>query len=273
MKIETLLSKINADFLINADDIALKEIITLTIEHIFKNYANVKKEYWKSENQKKKYFIFRQKKGQITSALVLFKKTNPIFKHIIEVLEKEDDEDLINILMDVLVDASKSTYVHTYLVKILKSENLKLKLPIFYHPTISPPNRIIQSIEFRESIVNFINSKEFPAEFKRRKRFQGPHSSLFAFPSQYHICFEIREFDSDLVPNLSKNKMSKLTREMRIESIRLIKDENIQLELLWGYYSSYLPITYSKKFVEIIDRELPHLEKLRRNGGIGYFNC
>ena len=114
------------------------------------------------------------------------------------------------------------------------------------------------------AIVDFVNSDYFLSYYEESKLKPVKMISNFIFPYQYINCFDIKNFSDINKPAISNAKMSKLVTELRLESIRLIKNNSIKMELILRYYNE-LPTLYKNRFVKLVDSTFPDL-KLKKYG-------
>lgn len=118
MNLETLLTRLEPEYLLKLEHKEICYILDLSIGKIFKNKEITGRELGSAQYN-------------IQKSLESIEKRNSIFNYITEVLDKEQDEILFERLMYILVQSSAIDYVQDYLKKVLKSDNLELKIPMF----------------------------------------------------------------------------------------------------------------------------------------------
>ena len=202
------------------------------------------------------YSISKLLKSEIQSELVLVE-----IKKRLSFSRSRNDYD--EIIVNSLVSAGTVDSI-LILNDFLKSESFVLKAYIFYHRTSYPIPKIVQTSEFKISIVDFINSDQFLSIYEERCNWPGYHSESFAFPGHYISCFNIKEFDEIKLEKYSTSKLSKLITKERLESIKLINNPFFKMELIQRYFYC-LPTLYKTKFVRLVDKTFPELE-LEKNG-------
>jgi hypothetical protein len=174
-----------------------------------------------------------------------------------------DKNDYDNIIIQALINSSSENAI-SFLKEILNNGNIEMKKMIFYFSTTYPIRLIFQTEECKMAIVDYVNSDYFLSYYEESKLKPVRMTSNFIFPYQYINCFDIKNFSDINKPALSNAKMSKLVTELRLESIRLIKNNSIKMELILRYYNE-LPTLYKNRFVKLVDRTFPEL-KLKKFG-------
>ena len=230
MKAQAIVEKLDPDKLLASNETIAIDILERSIKIIFLD-----------EDIDKRILYDTQNKIQLT--LQHFEEENYVFHFLTENLTKHENIELLERIMQIFIGLSREKYIHDYLVSVLKSQNLKLKTAIYFVGRCYPIPRIVQSHEFRNSIVDYINSKDFRLEYQRRKKLPIWHSVIYAFPVTYIRAFQIGDFDEDMKGDISKNKMSKVVTQMRLESIRMIDDNELKIILIRLYHSQYLAHT------------------------------
>ncbi|MCT3833945.1 SMEK domain-containing protein [Elizabethkingia anophelis] len=151
-------------------------------------------------------------------------------KIIKEIYNPNTSEKIVENLIYILVEASGIKIVYDELLKILKSNNEKLKIFIFDHNAITYQSKIIHSKEFRNSIVKYVNSEKFISSYKEH------------IPIQYYFTFE----HSNNIPLSIKSLENEA---MRINYINFIV-----------FSIGMSNIDSLKEFVEMLNQEYPGIK-------------
>lgn len=156
----------------------------------------------------------------------------------------------------VLMHVSEFSEVEELLDKILYSKNYEVQKVLFYHEVHYPEIYYVQTEKFRKAIVDYVNSDFFKSDYLLMQSTNVHH----AFPGQYSNAFQYSDFLPVFKEGVSKSKQQKLITEYRLNSIRLINDDDVKSDLVRLYYYQYLPTLYKSRFVDLVKRELPNLK-------------
>lgn len=169
--------------------------------------------------------------------------------------------DKLNNIFEVFIYGSQYAEIQMLLDKILNSNSMEVKKIFFYYNLIYPIPYYIQLEKFRKAIVSYINSDFFKKDFEKLKEHFGKNNpTLHAFPTQYVQTFNFKDFDPSFKEGLSVYMEQKLIKKYRLDSIRLIEDDQLKNILVKRYYYSHLTPSYKNKFIKLIRKEIPDLE-------------
>ncbi|EAZ95762.1 hypothetical protein FBBAL38_00045 [Flavobacteria bacterium BAL38] len=177
--------------------------------------------------------------------------TNGLSKYLI--VDKPNSN--LNFIAWILMHVSEFNEVEVLLDKILFSNNYEVQKVLFYHE-VSSEIYYVQTEKFRQAIVDYVNSDFFKIDYPIMQTKTIHH----AFPGQYFNTFNYRYFLPVFKEGVSKSKQQKLVTEYRLNSIRLIKDDEMKSVLVRLYYYRMLPTLYKSRFVELVKREIPNLK-------------
>jgi hypothetical protein len=211
---------------------------------------------------------FKSEKSILEIIIAKFLDDSKYSQYFIEEIKKRssytrDKNDYDNIIIQALINSSSENAI-SFLKEILNNGNIEMKKMIFCFSTTYTIRLIFQTEECKMAIVDYVNSDYFLSYYEESKLKPVRMTSNFIFPYQYINCFDIKKFSDINKPALSNSKMSKLATELRLESIRLIKNNSIKMELILRYYNE-LPTLYKNRFVKLVDRTFPEL-KLKKFG-------
>lgn len=220
-------------------------------------------------NHKEKNGLSRDEKDEIVHSISRFvistNSSELLLKKIDELIHgNQIDHEIKELLIHCLIESSETEISSRILKRILSENNFKLKEVIYYYHVLSPLRHIYETEEFKDSIIAYINSQEFKRTFKIRCEKYPAFGGLFAFPSLYSGCFDLTRYSSNKYKNYSKSYLSKLNLQSRINSIRVIEDDIIKLELINRYFHYYLGNLYNKRFIKVLDREFPNLQLAKK---------
>lgn len=220
-------------------------------------------------NHKDKDSLSRDEKDEIVYSISQFmisgKSTESFLRKIDQLIHSNQvDNEVRELLVHCLIESSENEVSSSILKIILGENNFELKEVIYYYHVLYPLRPIYETEEFKDSIVAYINSQEFKETFTIRCEKYPAFGKLFAFPSLYSGCFDLTRYSSNKYKNYSKSYLSKLNLQSRINSIRLIEDDNMKLELINRYFHYYLGHLYNKRFIKVLDREFPNLQLAKR---------
>jgi hypothetical protein len=155
-------------------------------------------------------------------------------------------------LMQVFIVKSKIPIIKDELIKLLKSNNDKVRRLIFNYNTVMPVAEIIFTDEFRCSIVSYINTEEFV------KNYNG------YLPAQYHCCFETTA-SGDIKSMLKESSFDAITEKIKEEgllSIRLIENKKIREDYINFIVFSIgmSDIDDLKDYIKTLKNEYPKLK-------------
>ena len=177
--------------------------------------------------------------------------------YIIERIVKEiNDENVSAILrfnlVQILMHKSEVSIVNEELIKILKSDDTKLKELLFNYNVVMPVSNIVFSVEFRDAIVKHINSNEYIKKYN------------YHLPTQYHCTFESIK-KGDIVTYLKKKSLVDLSKNLKDEkllSIRLIQNEKMRIDFInFNVFSIGISdIDELKDFVDVLIKEYKGIE-------------
>lgn len=162
----------------------------------------------------------------------------------------------LNFIAWILMHVSEFDEVEELLDKILFSKNYEVQKILFYHEVHYPEIYYVQTDKFRKAIVDYINSDFFQSDYLLMQSTNVNH----AFPGQYSNAFKYSDFLPVFKEGVSKLKQQKLITEYRLNSIRLINNDDVKSDLVRLYYYNYLPTLYKSRFVDLVKRELPNLK-------------
>jgi len=185
-------------------------------------------------------------------------KTKTYQSYLVERILKEistsELKALKNNLIDVLIDSSDIQLVREELIKLLKSNNDELKMQIFNYSTVMPVAKIVQTKEFREEIVKYINSESFIKDY------------IGHLPTQYKCCFDVDDDDDfDSLTSLDNIDYLAIKSKRDAEiylSIKLIENKKIRKDFIdfnvfsWGLGD----VENIKEYLEQVRHEYPHLK-------------
>jgi len=167
-------------------------------------------------------------------------------------------------LVHCLIESSENEISSKILKEILRENNLEIKEIIYYYHVLFPLRPIYETEEFKDSIIAYINSKGFKKTFEIRGEKYPAFGKLFAFPTLYSNCFDLTSYSSEKYKKYSKSYLAKLNLQSRINSIRVINDDNLKMELIHRYYHYYLGNLYRTRFMRVLDREFPNLQLAKK---------
>jgi hypothetical protein len=252
----------------------MKNIIELFKSITGDDVDSEKSKFHKAFNQLKDQLEKRNKldreTDQISDLITMLLINKSLSNFILSLFEEniqnvKEDDAFTEFLIYTLVETSQVEGCKLLLFKIIQDDNYYIKAYIFYHPVVYPIRKIFQTNHCKEEMITFLNSNKFKKLYINKCKMPGYHSELFAFPNQYHNCFDIKNFDPEIINEISVSKLSKLSSKERLDSIRVINDVFFKLELIKRYYSQYLPTMYKTKFIRLVDKTFPELE-LKKNG-------
>lgn len=183
-------------------------------------------------------------------------KTKTYQSYLVERILKEittsESKALKNNLIDILVHSSDIQLVREELIKLLKSNDDELKVQLFNYSTVMPVAKIVQTKEFREEIVKYINSESFVKDYKGH------------LPIQYKCCFDI---DDDFDGFTSLDNIDYLAIKSKRDdeiylSIKLIENMKIRKDFIdfnvfsWGLGD----VENIKEYLKQVRHEYPHLK-------------
>jgi hypothetical protein len=161
----------------------------------------------------------------------------------------------LNFIAWILMHVSEFSEVEELLDKILFSKNHEVQKVLFYHE-VSSEIYYVQTEKFRQAIVDYVNSDFFKIDYPIMQTKTIHH----AFPGQYFQTFNYTAFLPVFKEGVSKSKQQKLVTEYRLNSIRLIKNDEMKSVLVRLYYYRMLPTLYKSRFVELVKKEMPSLK-------------
>jgi hypothetical protein len=172
-----------------------------------------------------------------------------LLKRILNEISTSDSKALKINLIIVLIEVSDILIVKEELIKLLKSNNDEFKMQLFNYNTVMPIAKIIQTEEFREEIVKYINSESFIKSYKGH------------LPTQYKCCFEVdSKFDSLMsLENIDYKKIESERDAELFLSIKLIQNEKIKKDFIdfnvfsWGLGG----VENIKEYLEVVKNEYP----------------
>lgn len=148
---------------------------------------------------------------------------------------KNDPSSTLSInLFRILIESSDIPQVKEELINILKSNNDKLKNQIYEYNTVMPVAEIVKTVEFRDEIVNYINSPFYSEIYNGH------------LPTQYTCCFN-EEIEDWLL------------------SIRLISNQKMKQDLVNFYVFSWGMghVENIKKYRDLVKGEYPNIDLSR----------
>ena len=145
-----------------------------------------------------------------------------IERTIKELTTNDDTSSLQENLISILIRVSNNVKIKKELLKILNSDNIKLKLLIFNYSTVSPTYEIIKTKEFRSKIVEYVNSEDFI------KNYDGH------LPTQYHNSFEVslKDYLKENPEEIDPISVNKFYDSQIFLSIRLIENDKIRKDYI-----------------------------------------
>ncbi|MDI9882384.1 SMEK domain-containing protein [Flectobacillus longus] len=184
-------------------------------------------------------------------------ETKTYQNYIIERIIKEINNETISTtlrfnLVQILMHKAEVPIVYEELIKILKSDNTKLKELLFNYNVVMPVSKIVFSSEFRDEIVIYINSAEYLKEYDGR------------IPTQYHCAFESikkGDFESYIKSRTSDDYLKKI-KEEKLLSIRQIQNEKMRIDFInFNVFSIGMSdIDDLKEFVKVLKQEYKGLK-------------
>jgi GTPase SAR1 family protein len=141
-------------------------------------------------------------------------------------------------LIRVMMSNSEYERVSSALFEILKSNNHVLKHIMFDYNIVMPVSDIIKRVEYKQELIEFINSKDFSSNYSGH------------LPTQYIFCFNSI---MDLINNREHICDPKYFEKNLLPAISIIKNENIRED----YINSYLSIG-----IGTIDEAKSYLDRL-----------
>lgn len=138
-----------------------------------------------------------------------------LLSSIIPIIKLKEDNNLTRNLLFILMDSSDNILVKNELIELIKIKDEKINEIIFSYNTVWPVAEIVTTDEFKNEILEFVNSDYFTNKFKR-------------LPTQFILSFvpEERYIFQD---NITSSNTSIATNI--INAIKLIKSRKIQQEL------------------------------------------
>ncbi|WP_298900012.1 SMEK domain-containing protein [uncultured Psychroserpens sp.] len=158
--------------------------------------------------------------------LLLETKTyqNYLVQRIINEVKDEQTSSLLkHNLVQILIGKSNIQVVKEELIKILKSDNTELKKQLFEYNVVMPVAEIVFTKEFRNSIVDYINTADYIESYSGH------------LPTQYHCAFEKTRKQGDLadyIKKISSESYGEKYKEELLLSVRLIKNEKIKYDYI-----------------------------------------
>ncbi|RFC54718.1 SMEK domain-containing protein [Brumimicrobium aurantiacum] len=232
-------TEVEFSFFIELIDQIFKEILSLDEHHGPKYELN-------REVSSFKYFV----------ASLLETKTyqNYLVERIIHEVKDERTSSLLKYnLVRILIDKSNIQVVKNELISILKSDNTELKKLLFEYNVVMPVAEIVFTEEFRNSIVDFINTTDYIESYSGH------------LPTQYHCAFEKTIKQGDLASYIEKSSSESFDEKYKEElllSIRLIENEKIKYDYINSIVFSIgmHDLESLKEYVKSIKNEYPKLK-------------
>jgi adenylate kinase family enzyme len=149
---------------------------------------------------------------------------NYLVERIIHEVKDEETSPLLkHNLFQVLIDKSNNQVIKGELINILKSDNTELKKILFNYSTVMPVAEIVFTKEFRNSIVDYINTTDYIESYSGH------------LPTQYHCAFEKTMKQGDFASYMAKSSAGTFAKKYKEElllSIRLIENEKIKYDYI-----------------------------------------
>lgn len=163
-----------------------------------------------------------------------------------------------------LMNNSSFVEIESFLYKLVHLDNDYLKEIIFNCPNVYPIPKIVQNEWFKDEIVKYTNSEYYKKKYKKERQLRIESGDEFyilrAFLTQYHNSFNFNEFDVELKKGMSNYQIAKKVKKMRIDSIRLLDDGQMKVDLCYLYFTQFLNILYKTRFMKLVKQEFPDLE-------------
>lgn len=229
--------EIHSDFFEKTINYVFKEILSVEDDH-FGNYKS-------SQISTFEYLI-----GQLLKTRTYGKF---LLNRIIDELKVANETPITHNLTFILMHASEIEDVKCEILNILNNNNnFELKNHIFNYNVVYPVCEITKSIEFKKSMVEFVNSEMFVKDYKR-------------LPTQYTKCFVYDEwslFDDNRTEKTKKSKAGDV-----INSIRAIKNKNIQQDLANDVLTSvsWYGIENLIEYRDLLIKEFPDISTTKIN--------
>ncbi|NTU45841.1 MAG: SMEK domain-containing protein [Chlorobiaceae bacterium] len=228
-------TEIEFSLFIEIIDKVFNEILTLE-EYKSKNSYENNPEVW----------VFRHLIGDLIKTKTY---QSYLLERVLNGISTSDSKVLKINLIIVLIEVSDILIVKDELIKLLKSNNDEFKMQLFNYNTVMPVAKIIQTEEFREEIVKYINSESFIKSYKGH------------LPTQYKCCFEVdSKFDSLMsLENIDYKKIESERDAELFLSIKLIQNEKIKKDFIdfnvfsWGLGG----VENIKEYLEVVKKEYP----------------
>ena len=177
---------------------------------------------------------------------------NYIIERIIKEINNENVSPILRFnLIQILMHKAEVTIVYEELIKILKSDNTKLKELLFNYNVVMPVSNIVFSSEFRDEIVKFINSVQY------LKGYDGH------LPTQYHCAFDSAQNNYKYyIKNGDLGDYIQKIKDERFLSIRLVQNEKMRIDFVNFIVFSIgmSDIEELKEFVKVLKQEYKGLE-------------
>ncbi len=219
-------------------DIIFKDILILS-EYEGTDHYSSNREVWTFS-----YFIGELMDTKIYQSYI-------IERTIKELTTNDDTTPLQENLIGILIRVSYNTQVKKELIKILNSDNNKLKQLIFNHNRISTLFKIIKTKEFHSEIVEYVNSNDFIRNYEGH------------LPTQYYFSFEtnLKDYLEEHPGKTDSVSINKFYESQILLSIRLIKNDKIRKD-----YINYIVFSIGmsglkrlQEFYNIIKKEYPKI--------------
>ncbi|SEK76187.1 NACHT domain-containing protein [Maribacter orientalis] len=179
---------------------------------------------------------------------------NYLVQRIVNEVNDEQTSSLLkHNLVQILINKSNIQDVKEELIKILKSDNTELKKQLFEYNTVMPVAEIVFTKEFRNSIVDYINTADYIESYSGH------------LPTQYHCAFEKTKKQGDLaeyIEKISSESYAEKYKEELLLSIRLIENEKIKYDYINSIVFSIgmSDLENLNEYVNSLKNEYPNLK-------------
>ena len=165
-----------------------------------------------------------------------------------------------------LMSRSKITEIKEFLFKILDKGSKPAQKAMFYYTCPGNAISIIRSKKFKRAIVNYMNTDFTEEALSNYNRAKYKDTFSTKIPYTYVDCFDFSFIDDDFTKSLTRYKYYKLLRKRRIESIAILDNKLIKMDMIRHYvYEVFYP-NYISRFIKLMIKSFPEMKKdLKKN--------
>jgi adenylate kinase family enzyme len=221
------------------------------VDVVFSNFLSIEDDHENDSYNRRELYMFKNLIEELLDSRTYQKY---LIQRIMEDLgdEKRTPTYKKNLIY-MLMSKSKSENINDALQDILKSKNEELKRFMFEYNVVFPVAPVVKTDGFRDQIVGYINSNTFIKNYTGR------------VPTQYVMSFErtenmdIEEYIRLRTENID---IEESIMNERLESIRVVKDKKIRVDLI-NYYVFSIglgSLNNVQRYYERIKEEYPSLQ-------------